>query len=149
MAEKAKVSETSMGRALAAICVGGNAGARPTVDGQQRRGAWLLPLHEARSAFAKAMKHELEWPDVDGGWVRSLPLGPEAALAASRQSGTAEFGAACSWADHQPLHRQRRLRRPLPNCTTRNSIMLQRGYIVEKSYQVRQLPPFSRNYQAK
>src|SRR5258707_12754162 len=49
------------------------------------------------------------------------------------------FGAACSWAVHQPLHRQRRLRRPLPNCTTRNSMMLQRGYIVKKSYQVRQI----------
>ena len=59
------------------------------------------------------------------------------------------FGAACFWAVHQPLHRQRRLRRPLPNCTTRNSMMLQRGYIIEKSYQGRQLPPFSRNYQAK
>ncbi len=58
------------------------------------------------------------------------------------------FGAACFWAV-QPLHRQRRLRRPLPNCTTRNSMMLQRGYIIEKSYQGRQLPPFSRNYQAK
>jgi hypothetical protein len=91
MAEKAKVSGTSMGCALAAICVGGKAGARPTVDGQQRRGAWLLPLHEARSAFAMAMKHELEWPDVDGGWVSSLTLGPEAALAASRQAGTADL----------------------------------------------------------
>jgi hypothetical protein len=39
--------------------------------------------------------------------------------------------------------------RPLPNCTTRNSMMLQRGYIVDKSYPVRQLPPFSRNDQAK
>jgi hypothetical protein len=37
----------------------------------------------------------------------------------------------------------------IAKCTTRNSIMLQRGYIVKKSYQVRQLPPFSRNFQAK
>jgi len=46
------------------------------------------------------------------------------------------FGAACSWAVHQPLHRQRRLRRPLPNCTTRNSMMatgLHRQEIISSS----------------
>jgi hypothetical protein len=78
-----------MGSALALISVDGKAGARVTLEEHasgphsvalkwQRRGAWLLPLQAARAAFAEALGMAVEWPDVDGGWSSSLPLGPEA-----------------------------------------------------------------------
>ena len=74
LAKDNKVSSNAMGRALGPISVGGKAGARETITGQQRRGVWLLPLQDARSAFAEWLGVPVDWPDVDGGWVSSLQL---------------------------------------------------------------------------
>jgi hypothetical protein len=77
LAKEAKATSTAMGRALAAIAVGGACGRSAPVGGQQRRGAWLLPLQDARGAFAAWLGVPVDWPDVDGGWVSSLSIGPE------------------------------------------------------------------------
>lgn len=93
LAKEAKVSSTAMGKALALISIDKKAGARLTVEEhvsgphsvvlkRQRRGAWVLPLQNARAAFAEALGMAVDWPDVDGGWSSSLALGPEAGAAA-------------------------------------------------------------------
>jgi hypothetical protein len=91
LAEDNKVSGTAMGHALAAISVYGRAGQRERLNGQQRRGAWLLPLHAARAAFAEALGLAVDWPEVDGGWTSSLTLGPGEAGAEAGSSLDAPF----------------------------------------------------------
>jgi len=94
LAKEAKATSNAMGRALAAIAAGGKAGERATIVEQagahqiilkrQRRRVWMLPLPAARVAFAEWLGMQVDWPDVDGGWVSGLPLGPEAQADLSR-----------------------------------------------------------------
>jgi hypothetical protein len=62
------VSETALGRELAAIAVN-KTSARVTVDGQQRRGFWLPPLRQARDHWSAAIGFDPPWPDDDGEWA--------------------------------------------------------------------------------